>query len=108
MSQTRHGSISVGLVPSHYRSQALGVNGWRRRGRANKVKAPDEAVAWYQKAAAADKLWTKPLLKLAVIARDRGDREAAVGYLEKVVGFDPNSAEAAQAASLLGQLGRVN
>ena len=70
--------------------------------------APDEAVAWYQKAAAADKLWAKPLLKLAVIARDKGDREAAVGYLEKVVGFDPNSAEAAQAASLLGQLGRVN
>ena len=70
--------------------------------------APDEAVAWYQKAAAADKLWTKPLLKLAVIARDKGDREAAIGYLKKVVALDPKSAEGAQAASLLGQLGRVN
>jgi tetratricopeptide (TPR) repeat protein len=70
--------------------------------------APDEAVAWYQKAAAADRLWTKPLLKLAFIARDKGNREAAIGYLKKVVALDPNSAEAAQAASLLGQLDRVN
>jgi tetratricopeptide (TPR) repeat protein len=68
----------------------------------------DEATAWYQKAVAADPLWTKPLMRLAVLARDGGNRDAAIGYLKRVVALDPSSVEAAQATSLLGQLGRVN
>ena len=69
---------------------------------------PDEAAGWFQKAAAADPLWVKPLMKLAVLAQEKGNREAAIDYLKKVVALDANSAEAAQAASLLGQPGRAN
>ena len=70
--------------------------------------ALSEATDWYERAARSDPLWTKPLMKLAAIARDAGNREVAIGYLKKVVAIDPGSAEAAQASSLLGQLGRVN
>jgi tetratricopeptide (TPR) repeat protein len=70
--------------------------------------AAGEAAAWYEKAAAAEPLWTRPLMRLAVMARDAGNREAAIGHLKKVVALDPGSPDAAQAASLLGQLGRVD
>jgi tetratricopeptide (TPR) repeat protein len=70
--------------------------------------AADEAASWYQKAAAADPLWTRPLMRLAVLARDSGNREAAIGYLKKVVALAPGSPDATQAASLLGQFGRVD
>jgi tetratricopeptide (TPR) repeat protein len=67
-----------------------------------------EAAAWYQKAAAADPLWPRPLMGLAVLAQNTGDREAALGYLKKVIALGPDSPDAARAAVLLGQLGRVN
>jgi len=69
---------------------------------------PDEAAAWYQKSAEADPLWTKPLMKLAVLAQNQGNREAAIGYLKQVVALDPGSAEGARAAAALERLSRVN
>jgi tetratricopeptide (TPR) repeat protein len=68
----------------------------------------DEAATWYQKAASADPLWPKPLLRLGVLARERGNREAAAGYLRKVVALNPKSPEGIEAASMLGELDRVN
>ena len=68
----------------------------------------DEAAAWYQKAAAADPVWTKPLMRLAVLAQSKDDREAAIGFLKRVIALNPDSSEAAQAASMLGRSGRVN
>lgn len=68
----------------------------------------DEAAAWYQKSAEADRLWTKPVMKLAVLAQNQGNREAAIGYLKQVVALDPDSAEAARAVAVLERLSRVN
>jgi len=66
----------------------------------------DEAVAWYQKAAAADASWGKPLYKLGMIAMNKGDRDAAVKAMTQVLAVDPTSPEAAQARTALEQLKR--
>ena len=66
----------------------------------------DEAALCYQKAADADPTWAKPLLKLGLIAVNKGDRDAATRYLEKVLALEPSSGEAAQARALLDQLRR--
>jgi len=59
-----------------------------------------EARDWYQKASSADPLWTRPLMKLASLARQSGDNTAAAGYLAKVVEIDPGSPDAAQAGRM--------
>jgi Flp pilus assembly protein TadD len=64
----------------------------------------DVAANWFLKAADADPEWTKPVLKLGVIAVNRGDRATAVTRLEKVISLDPASPEATQARTILGQL----
>ncbi len=64
----------------------------------------DEAAAWYEKAHEADPTWGKPLFKLALVALNRGDTEAAVKYFEQVVEVDPSSAEGAQAKGFITQL----
>ena len=63
-----------------------------------------QAAEWYQKANAADDEWGKPLFKLALVALNTGDIEAALGYLDQVMEVDPDSAEGAQAAAMLAQL----
>jgi tetratricopeptide (TPR) repeat protein len=63
-----------------------------------------EARDWYQKASTADGYWTRPLMKLAALARDGGDKAAAGKYLAKVIELDPASTDAVQAAALQKQL----
>ena len=63
-----------------------------------------EARDWYQKASTADAFWTRPLMKLATLARDGGDKAAAQKYLAKVIDLDPGSADAIQAQAMQKQL----
>ena len=63
-----------------------------------------DAASWYQKASTADAFWTRPLMKLAALARQGGDKTGAVRYLSKVIDLDPGSTDAAQALSLQKQL----
>jgi tetratricopeptide (TPR) repeat protein len=63
-----------------------------------------EAQTWYQKASTSDGTWTRPLMKLAVLARAAGDRPAALQYLASVIALDPASPDAIQAVSLQKQL----
>jgi Flp pilus assembly protein TadD len=62
-----------------------------------------EAQTWYQKAAASDDIWTRPLMKLAAIATAAGDRATASRHLTRVIDLDPASGDAQQAAQLLKQ-----
>ena len=64
----------------------------------------DAAAGWYEKAAAADPNWAKPLFKLGLVALNTGDIEAAKTFFSQVVEKEPDSAEAAQAQAVLGQL----
>jgi tetratricopeptide (TPR) repeat protein len=63
-----------------------------------------DATRWYQKAASADAFWTRPLMKLALIARQEGNKTAAAGYLTKVIDLDAGSADAIEALSMQKQL----
>ena len=67
-------------------------------------KQPDEAARWFQKAAEADPAWTRPVLELGLIAFDKGDRETALKYLQKVIAASLNSPDAAQARAVVEQL----
>lgn len=60
-----------------------------------------EAQNWYQKASAADIVWTRPLMKLAALATAAGDRTAASRHLTRVIALDPASSDAVQAAAML-------
>lgn len=62
-----------------------------------------DARNWYEKAAAADALWTRPLMKLAALASVAGDRATASRHLARVVELDPGSPDGQQAAILLKQ-----
>jgi hypothetical protein len=62
-----------------------------------------EAQGWYQKASAADLLWTRPLMKLATLARAAGDQTAASRHLTRIIDLDPTSPDAVQAAAMLKQ-----
>jgi len=59
-----------------------------------------DAHGWYQKASAADGIWTRPLMKLALLARASGDRAAAARYLARVIDLDPASTDARQATDM--------
>ena len=64
----------------------------------------DEAASWYQKAVDKDASWGKPILKLALVALNKGDKDGAIKLSEKVVAVDPTSPEAATAKQLIEQL----
>jgi predicted TPR repeat methyltransferase len=66
--------------------------------------ATDEAAGWYQKAVDLDPSWGKPLFKLALVQLNKGDKEATIKALEKVIATDPMSPEAAQAKQVIEQL----
>jgi cytochrome c-type biogenesis protein CcmH/NrfG len=63
-----------------------------------------KAAEWYQKAAAADPAWGKPLFKLALVELNKGDKAATIAAMEKVIAADPTSQEAAQAQALIPEL----
>jgi tetratricopeptide (TPR) repeat protein len=66
----------------------------------------DEAAAWYQKSADLDVNWGKPLFRLGLAALNRGDREAAAKFLERLLTIDPGCSEAVQARMIVRQLKR--
>ena len=65
--------------------------------------APEEATSWFERAAAADPGWARPLLKLGLIAANGGDRDVAGKYLRQVLRLAPESIEARQARAVLEQ-----
>ena len=64
----------------------------------------EDAVGWYEQAAAADPDWALPLFKLGLAALNQGDIPGAKGFFAQVVEKDPNSAEGAQAKATLDAL----
>jgi Tfp pilus assembly protein PilF len=66
--------------------------------------ATDDAASWYQKASELDPAWGKPLFKLALVQLNKGDKDATVKALEKVIAADPTSPEATQAKAVIEQL----
>jgi tetratricopeptide (TPR) repeat protein len=64
----------------------------------------DEAATWYQKASDLDPSWGKPIFKLALVQLNKGDKDATIKMLEKVISADPTSQEAAQAKTVIEQL----
>ena len=64
----------------------------------------DDALAWYEKAAAADAAWGKPLYKIGTIAMKKGDKDKAIKTLTQAIAVDPESPEAGQAKAALEQL----
>ncbi len=64
----------------------------------------DRAARSFQRASELDRRWAKPLLKLALIQLNRGDRDGCAAMLEQVRTVEPDSAEATQATALLAQL----
>ena len=62
-----------------------------------------DARMWFEKAAGADPLWTRPLMRLAALATSAGDRASATRHLTRVVDLDPNSLDGKQAAEMLKQ-----
>jgi len=63
----------------------------------------DEAAKYYQRAADLNPAWGKPVFRLGQLAAGRGDKDAAVKLMEKVIVIDPTSAEATQAKTLIEQ-----
>ena len=66
--------------------------------------AVDAAAAWYEKAAAVDPGWAKPVFKLGLVALNRGDFDLAKVHFRRVVELDPASEEAVQASATLAVL----
>ena len=64
----------------------------------------DEAIAWYEKAAAADASWGRPLFRIAEVAMAKGDKATAAKALAQAIAVDPTAPEAAQAKATLEQL----
>ena len=64
----------------------------------------DEAVKYYQRAVDMDATWGKPLFKIGLAKLQKADMAGALEIMQKVIAVDPNSAEAAQAKSLIEQL----
>ena len=66
--------------------------------------AVDEAAKWYKKASMVDPSWELPLFKLALVSLNKGDMETAKEYFRKVIEVAPDSAEGAQAKTMLDAL----
>jgi tetratricopeptide (TPR) repeat protein len=64
-----------------------------------------DATNWYQKASTADAFWTRPLMKLAALARQGGNSAGAAQYLSKIIDLDPGSPDAVQALAMQKQVG---
>jgi Tfp pilus assembly protein PilF len=64
----------------------------------------EAAVQWYQKAAADDPNWGKPILKLGLTSLKKGDMADAAAKMQRVLAVDPTSAEAVQARTVMEQL----
>jgi predicted Zn-dependent protease len=63
-----------------------------------------EAVEWYERAAAADPSWGRPRYRLGELALAHGNNTDAARYLGDVIAVDPESPEAALAATTLDRL----
>ncbi len=66
----------------------------------------DEASKWYEKASVTDPSWGKPIYKLGLLAKERGDRQRAATLMAQVIAVDPVSPEAALAKVALDELNR--
>jgi tetratricopeptide (TPR) repeat protein len=87
------------------KANATDANGLFAMGTAKEAEGnAAEARGWYQRASTADPFWTRPLMKLASLARQGGDNAAAARYLTQVIDLDPGSADAIQALSMQKQL----
>src|SRR5579862_4147894 len=64
----------------------------------------EDAAKWYQKAMDLDPTWGKPILKLALVQVNKGDKEGALRLAERVIAAAPTSTEAATAKALIEQL----
>jgi tetratricopeptide (TPR) repeat protein len=62
------------------------------------------AATWYERASQADPSWTRPLLKLGLLAANQGDAAAARSRLERVIAMEPGSPEATQARTILDEM----
>lgn len=49
---------------------------------------PDEAIAYFRKAIAADPFWAEPYSRISLIHQHRGEREKAARVLREIVGLD--------------------
>jgi tetratricopeptide (TPR) repeat protein len=86
------------------KSNAEDPNGLFAMGRLKEAQGNNaEASSWYQKASTSDALWTRPLMRLAALARQSGDATSAAKYLAKVIEVAPGSADAVQAAAMQKQ-----
>jgi len=65
-----------------------------------------QAAGWYERAAAADTSWGKPLYRLALASVEAGERDRATTFLNQVMTVDPLSPEAELARSALGSLNK--
>jgi Flp pilus assembly protein TadD len=87
------------------KANAADANGMFAMGTAKEAEGnTGEARDWYQKASTADAFWTRPLMKLASLARQGGDKAAATRYLTQVIDIDPGSADAIQALTVQRQI----
>jgi tetratricopeptide (TPR) repeat protein len=66
----------------------------------------DGAATWFEKAAAADPFWAKPLLQLGEAALKKGDNAGAARLLARAVEVDPTAPEAATAKTVLESLNK--
>lgn len=86
------------------KANATDVNGLFAMGTAKEAEGnAAEARDWYQKASTADPFWTRPLMKLASLARQGGDNAAAARYLTRIIDLDPESDDAIQALAIQKQ-----
>jgi tetratricopeptide (TPR) repeat protein len=64
------------------------------------------ARTWYERAAAADPYWGRPVYRLGKLALDQGDASGAAVLMRKVIEIDPRSPEAVEAQAALAALQR--
>jgi tetratricopeptide (TPR) repeat protein len=84
------------------KSDALDSNGLFAMGALREAQGnAADARVWYERAAAADTTWTRPLMRLAALAAASGDRTSASRHLTRVIDLDPGSPDAQQAGALL-------
>ncbi len=84
------------------KADAADVNGLFAMGALRETQGnAADARNWYEKASAADPIWTRPHMKLAALASTTGDRATASRHLARVVELDPASPDGQNATALL-------